>query len=121
MQAMFSGLRHDHLLQRALLAEGNEETIRQLASWAGEELPATTDEPQPDSGAVGDYREQRDTTKWYDEWIGKYLRGEIERKELNQRWRAWYPTVYADVGENPDMHALRQAISERKKRLKPSG
>lgn len=54
IQAMFNWLYHDHLLQRALQAEGNEEAIRQLAWWAGKELPATTDEPQADSGAVAE-------------------------------------------------------------------
>jgi hypothetical protein len=54
IQAMFNWLYHDTILRRALQTEGNEEAIRQLAWLAGEELSATTDEPQAGSGAVAE-------------------------------------------------------------------
>jgi hypothetical protein len=57
IKAMFSGLYHDPILQRTLLAEGNVLQLKFLARLAGEklELPQPTEaEPQVDSGAVGE-------------------------------------------------------------------
>jgi CHAT domain-containing protein len=57
IKAMFSGLYHNPILQRALLAEGNVLQLKFLARLAGEELelPQPTEaEPQVDSGAVGE-------------------------------------------------------------------
>lgn len=71
-------------------------------------------------GTESYYREPREETVWYDKWISQFLREEIERKKLNEEWRDWYSELYPDVGENPDMGPLRQAIYERRKKLKPS-
>jgi hypothetical protein len=97
------------------------------AASAGDILPvepqvASNDQakPQADSGAVGEkgyYREPRDETKWYDEWVGKYLRDEISRKELNEGWEKWYRGLYPAIGNSPDRGPLRTAISKRKVKM----